>query len=174
VDSGVNSVLTGLVGDSAASTTPQATTTSSSTGTNGQSTLSNTTKGSDSDPAAVDAFLNATKQHESGGNYQARYSGPAQSDAAGAYQFLSTTWQGMGGSTASAADASPAEQDAIAKKMALQLFNQFHSWRLVAIAWYGGPGVAQQAASGTNPGSPEGQGGYLAYGDTIQRMMSGG
>jgi hypothetical protein len=57
--------------------------------------------------------------------------------------------------------------------MASALFNQFHSWRLVAIAWYGGPGVAQQVAAGQDPGSPQGQGGYLAYGNTIAGMMGG-
>ncbi len=55
----------------------------------------------------------------------------------------------------------------------MQLFNQFHSWRLVAIAWYGGPGIAQQVAQGKNVGSPSGQGSYTAYGDTIVNMMSG-
>lgn len=129
--------------------------------------------GRDNDPNAIGAFLAATRQHESGGNYHI-YNQSGQSNASGAYQFIGTTWRGMGGSTQNAADASPAEQDAIAAKMAKQLFDQFHSWRLVAIAWYGGPAIAQQVANGKDPGSPSGQGGYLAYGDTIQRMMSGG
>lgn len=129
---------------------------------------------SDTDPAAVNSFLAATRQHESGGNYQARYQG-SDSDAAGAYQFISTTWKGVGGSTASAADASPEEQDRVARNYAMSLFNQFHSWKLVAMAWFGGPGVAEQAAQGQDPGqAPGGQGSYSAYGDTIQRMMSGG
>jgi hypothetical protein len=129
--------------------------------------------GADNDPGALGAFLAATKQHESGGDYTAR-NNSGQSNAAGAYQFLGSTWKGAGGSTASAADASPQEQDAVASKMAMALFNEFHSWRLVAIAWYGGPGIAQQVAAGQDPGSPQGQGGYLAYGDTIANMMSGG
>jgi hypothetical protein len=137
------------------------------------STTGTNMSGSDSDPAAIEAFLNATKQHESGGDYTI-YNQSGQSNASGAYQFLGSTWKGMGGSTANAAEASPAEQDAIARKMAQQLFDKYHSWRLVAIAWYGGPGVADQVAAGQNPGSPEGQGPYLAYGDTIMRMMSGG
>lgn len=140
----------------------------------GAGTTTGTGSTGDSDPGAIDAFLNATKQHESTGNYQARYSGPVNSDAAGAYQFLSTTWKSAGGSTASAADASPAEQDSVARSYATQLFNQFHSWRLVAIAWYGGPGKAAEVAAGKDPGSPEGQGPYLAYADTIQKMMAGG
>lgn len=128
---------------------------------------------SDNDPGAVDAFLSAIRTHESGGDYTI-YNQSGMSNASGAYQFLGSTWKGLGGSTEAAAQASPAEQDAIARKYALDLFNQFHSWRLVAIAWYGGPGIAQQAAAGQNPGSPEGQGSYLAYGDTIERMMQGG
>jgi hypothetical protein len=128
---------------------------------------------SDGDPGAIDAFLNATKQHESGGDYKV-YNQSGQSNASGAYQFLGSTWRGEGGSTANAAEATPAEQDAIARKMALRLFNQFHSWKLVAIAWYGGPGIAAQVAAGKDPGSPSGQGSYTAYGDTIVRMMQGG
>ncbi len=127
----------------------------------------------DNDPGSVDAFLAATRQHESGGNYKI-YNTSGESNASGAYQFIGTTWRGMGGSTQNAADASPAEQDAIARKMAMQLFDQFRSWRLVAIAWYGGPAVAQQEARGSDPGAPARQGGYRAYGDTIVRMMSGG
>lgn len=124
----------------------------------------------DGDPGGIESFLAATRQHESGGNYKI-YNQSGQSNASGAYQFIGTTWRGMGGSTANAAEASPQEQDAIARKMATQLFNQFHSWRLVAIAWYGGPAVAQKVANGQNPGSPTGQGPYLAYGDTIKKMM---
>ncbi len=127
----------------------------------------------DGDPASVDAFLAATRQHESGGNYTIRNQS-GLSNAAGAYQFIGSTWRGLGGSTESAADASPEEQDRIARAYALQLFNQFHSWRLVAIAWYGGPGIAQQVANGQDPGAPDQQGGYLAYGDTIASMMGGG
>ncbi len=127
----------------------------------------------DGDESGVEAFLSATRQHESGGNYQIRNQS-GLSNAAGAYQFIGSTWRGLGGSTASAADASPAEQDRIARAYALQLFRQFHSWRLVAIAWYGGPGIAQQVAAGSDPGAPDQQGGYLAYGDTIAGMMARG
>jgi hypothetical protein len=127
----------------------------------------------DTDPGAIDSFLAATRQHESGGDYTIRNQS-GLSNASGAYQFIGTTWKSAGGSTASAADASPAEQDAVARKMALNLFEKYHSWRLVAIAWYGGPGVADQVAAGKDPGAPDQQGGYLAYGDTIARMMSGG
>lgn len=128
---------------------------------------------SDGDPNGVEAFLAATRTHESGGDYTI-YNQSGLSNASGAYQFLGSTWQGLGGSTANAAEASPAEQDAIARRYALSLFDRFHSWRLVAIAWYGGPGVAEQVARGVDPGSPDGQGGYLDYGDTIVRMMNGG
>lgn len=143
---------------------------------NGRSTPTTTstgqTTGADTDPAAIDAFLNATKQHESGGDYTIRNQS-GLSNASGAYQFIGTTWGGYGGYS-SAAEAPPAVQDAKAREMATELFNQFHSWRLVAIAWYGGPGVAAQVANGQDPGSPSGQGSYLAYGNTIQSMMGGG
>lgn len=127
----------------------------------------------DTDPGAVESFLAATRQHESGGDYGI-YNQSGLSNASGAYQFIGTTWRGLGGSTQNAAEASPEEQDAIARRYAQQLFEQFGSWRLVAIAWYGGPGIAQQVANGQNPGAPDQQGSYLAYGDTIQRLMSGG
>lgn len=138
----------------------------------GASTVSGATTGADSDPNAVDAFLNAIKQHESNGDYTAR-NGSGKSNAAGAYQFIGTTWRGLGGSTDSAADASPAEQDAIARAYAIQLFNQYHSWRLAAIAWYQ-PSAADAVARGEDPGAPEGQGRFIDYGDEIMRMMSGG
>lgn len=131
------------------------------------------TTGDLTDPSGVDAFLSATRAHESGGDYTI-YNQSGQSNASGAYQFLGSTWKGLGGSTDAAAQASPQEQDAIARKWALQLFDQFHDWRLVAIAWYGGPGVAAQVAKGVDPGSPEGQGPYIAYGNTIASMMRGG
>jgi hypothetical protein len=138
-------------------------------------TTSTTTNGStsDTDESAVDSFLGAIRQHESGGNYQI-YNQSGLSNASGAYQFIGSTWKGLGGSTSSAAEASPAEQDRIARAYALKLFQQFGSWKLVAVAWYGGSGVAEQVTRGQDPGSPEGQGPYLAYGDTIQRMMQGG
>jgi hypothetical protein len=130
------------------------------------------TTGADNDPNAIDAFLGATRTHESGGNYQIRNQS-GLSDAAGAYQFLGSTWGGYGG-YATADQAPPAVQDAKAREMASALFDKYHSWRLVAIAWFGGPGIADVAARGQDPGAPSGQGSYLAYGDTIQRMMSGG
>ena len=126
----------------------------------------------DGDPKSIDSFLAATRQHESGGDYTV-YNQSGQSNASGAYQFLNSTWKGAGGSTEAAAQATPAEQDAVARRMALALFDEFHSWRLVAAAWYGGPGVAQQMASGQDAGSPQGQGSYKAYADTIARMMTG-
>lgn len=138
------------------------------------SRLSGQTTGADNDPNAVDAFLAATRNHESGGNYQIQYQGPVASDASGAYGFLGSTWRSMGGSTQQAYQASPEEQDAVARKMAMQLFEKYGSWRLVAIAWYGGPGIADQVAAGRDPGSPSGQPSYLSYGDYIANAMSGG
>ncbi len=137
------------------------------------STVSSGAHGSNTDPNAIEAFLAATRQHESGGDYTI-YNQSGLSNASGAYQFIGSTWRGAGGSTQNAAEASPEEQDRVARSMAQSLFDQFHDWRLVAIAWYGGPGVAEQVANGQDPGSPDQQGGYLAYGDTIVNMMAGG
>jgi hypothetical protein len=131
------------------------------------------TTGADNDPGAVDAFLNAIKTKESGGDYKI-YNTSGESNASGAYQFIGSTWKGLGGSTANAAEASPAEQDRIARAYAQQLFAQFKSWRLVALAWYGGPGVAEQAAKGQDPGAPARQGRYLDYADSIVAAMAGG
>jgi hypothetical protein len=127
----------------------------------------------DNDPAAVDNFLNAIKTKESGGDYKI-YNQSGLSNASGAYQFIGSTWKGLGGSTNAAAEASKEEQDRIARAYALQLFNQFHSWRLAAVAWYGGPGIAEKVAQGQDPGSPEGQGGYLDYAASIRKSMAGG
>ncbi|MDO4920008.1 transglycosylase family protein [Kocuria sp.] len=65
-------------------------------------------------PANAAPSLDAIKQCESGGNYQAVN---ASSGASGAYQFLTSTWQGMGSITAgyaTAADAPASVQDAAA------------------------------------------------------------
>lgn len=130
-----------------------------------------TTAASSAGPEGIDSFLAATRQHESGGNYTI-YNTSGLSDASGAYQYISSTWNNYGG-YANAADAPPAIQDQKARADAQALFDRYHDWRLVAIAWYGGPGIADQVARGEDPGSPEGQGPYLSYGDTIVRLMGG-
>lgn len=123
-------------------------------------------------PDGLDAFLAATRQHESGGNYQI-YNTSGLSDASGAYQYISTTWNSYGGYR-NAADAPPAVQDEKARADAMALFERYRDWRLVAIAWYGGPGVADQVAAGRDAGSPAGQGPYATYGDSIINLMRGG
>jgi hypothetical protein len=135
-------------------------------------TSSGSTSASDTDPAGVDAFLSAIRQHESGGDYTI-HNQSGLSNASGAYQYLGSTWNNYGG-YAEAAQAPPSVQDAKAKADALAYFAKYHSWKLAAIAWYGGPGIADMVARGQNPGSPQGQGSYLAYGNTIAQMMSGG
>ena len=122
-------------------------------------------------PEGIDAFLAATRQHESGGNYTI-YNQSGLSDASGAYQYISSTWNNYKGYR-NAADAPPEVQDEKARADATALFAKYGDWRLVAIAWYGGPGIADQVAKGINPGSPAGQGPYLAYGDKIVSMMGG-
>lgn len=155
VASGVNRLTSALTGTAAPSDNQPTSTTS------GKSTTAG--------PEGIDAFLAATKQHESGGNYKI-YNQSGLSDASGAYQFISTTWNNYGGYR-NAADAPPEVQDAKAREMAQELYDRYHDWRLVALAWYGGEGIADRVARGEDPGAPAGQGSYLAYGDTIVNLM---
>lgn len=120
-------------------------------------------------PGGIDEFLGAIREAESGGNYRI-YNQSGLSDASGAYQFISTTWGNYGGYR-NAADAPPEVQDEKAREMAAALYQRYGDWRLVAIAWYGGPGIADLVEQGIDPGSPKGQGRYLDYGEKIMRLM---
>ena len=88
----------------------------------------------------VDAFLAATRQHESGGNYQAT---KPNGGASGAYQYIQSTWSSEAKAAgyaqyagAPAANAPPSVQDAVARYNALQLYQQTNSWAGVAANWY--------------------------------------
>lgn len=111
--------------------------------------------------AAIDNFMAAIRQQESGGNYTI---GPNSAGASGAYQFTFGTWQdalalaGMAntvyyGKQAYLAPASV--QDAAARALMTQYYNQFgQSWFNVAEAWYGGPGAVGNPNIGGGPGFP--------------------
>ena len=83
-------------------------------------------------PANAAPSLDAIKQCESGGNYQAVN---ASSGASGAYQFLDTTWQGLSAAKGySKAKYAPASvQDAAA----LELYNQAGTspWAASSSCW---------------------------------------
>jgi hypothetical protein len=111
--------------------------------------------------AAVDTFMAAIRQQESGDNYTATN---ASSGDSGAYQFSVGTFDealtlaGLGNSTyygKPAKDAPPSVQDAAAKALMTQYYNQFgQSWFNVAEAWYGGPGAVGNPNEGGGPGYP--------------------
>ena len=101
-------------------------------------------------------FMAATRRQESGsfqGNYEAMgvpvYGVPGIPDgnrAIGAYQIMASNWLNWaaqaGISGASWTD--PTAQDHVARYMMTKYYEQFGSWELVSVAWYGGPGAAQR------------------------------
>lgn len=90
-------------------------------------------------PTGIDGFMNALRDVESSGNYQAVGVETDWGRASGAYQFLDSTWGGYEGYSR-AADAPPAVQDRRARELMQQYYNQYGSWDSVAAAWYSGPG----------------------------------
>ena len=103
------------------------------------------------------SFMSSLRFQESSGNYQAVGPPTKYGRATGAYQFLDSTWQSQAGQFASqypsAHLAPPAVQDQVAAAYMTNLFNKYHRWDLVAIAWHAGPGVADQVAAGGSLGS---------------------
>ena len=93
-------------------------------------------------PANAAPSLDAIKQCESGGNYQAVN---ASSGASGAYQFLDSTWAGMSQSAgyAHAADAPAAVQDAAAAElMARSGASQWECSSMISSGSYSAPAAA--------------------------------
>lgn len=99
---------------------------------------------------AIEAFMAAIKQKESGGNYNA--SNP--SGATGAYQILRSNWPSWAAAAGIGANApwTPANQDTVAKHRMTHYYDTFGSWEAVAAAWYGGAGAARRYQA--NPNDP--------------------
>lgn len=89
----------------------------------------------------IDKFMASIRKVESGGRYNARGPATKYGQATGAYQFLDSTWGGYGGFK-HAADAPPEVQDERARQLMSTYFKQLGDWKLVAVAWHAGPGVA--------------------------------
>jgi len=104
---------------------------------------------------AIETFMSAIRRLESGshaGNYAALGRVVGGQRALGAYQIMSNNWPGWAAEAGiSGADwHDPMAQNRVARYKMLQYYNRFGSWELVAIAWFAGPGAAQQAlANGT-------------------------
>ncbi|MBS6031375.1 MAG: transglycosylase family protein [Kocuria rhizophila] len=98
-------------------------------------------------PANAAPSLDAIKQCESGGNYQAVN---ASSGASGAYQFLDSTWAGMSQSAgyAHAADAPAAVQDAAAAElMARSGASQWECSSMISSGSYSAPAAAASVST---------------------------
>lgn len=89
----------------------------------------------------IDRFMAGLRQVESGNRY---HIGPNGSGASGAYQFIDGTWGNYKGYR-SAYLAPKAVQDARARQLISQYHGEYKRWDLVAVAWHGGPGAADQA-----------------------------
>lgn len=98
-------------------------------------------------PANAAPSLDAIKQCESGGDYQALN---ASSGASGAYQFLDSTWAGMSQSAgyAHAADAPAAVQDAAAAElMARSGASQWECSSMISSGSYSAPAAASSVST---------------------------
>lgn len=98
----------------------------------------------------LDQFMAAIRQLESGGNYEAigPYTGSTYGRARGAYQVMETIWPAWAKEAGiPGADwRNPDAQDRVARYKMRQYFERFGRWDLVAVAWFAGPGRAEQAA----------------------------
>lgn len=119
----------------------------------------------------VDRFLASLRKKESGGNYQIKGPSTRYGRASGAYQYLDSTWNGRHGYR-SAADAPPAIQDMEARKDVERLYQQFGDWKLVAIAWHAGAGVAARARRTGRAGTSDRLQGTDEYADEVVRGMA--
>jgi hypothetical protein len=96
----------------------------------------------------LEQFMAAIRSVESGGNYNAL--GPkhkTMGHARGAYQIMASNWEPWAreAGLAGADWRDPRAQDAVARHKFSQYYRQFGDWRLVAVAWFAGPGRAKKA-----------------------------
>jgi len=105
-------------------------------------------------PALIDIYLQALLMKESSGNYMAEHTPstikdfatgkPIRVQALGGYGILDINWNkwskeaGLEGADWK----DKAAQDAVAKYKVQEYFNRFGSWDLVSVAWFAGPGDA--------------------------------
>lgn len=94
----------------------------------------------------VDQFAQAIGGQESGGAADPYALKANSAGAEGKYQVVASNWPtwareaGLG----PAAAKTPANQERVAKFKMQQYYNQLGSWDAVAVAWYAGPGAAQE------------------------------
>jgi len=110
-------------------------------------------------PALIDIYLQALLMKESSGNYMADHTPstiedfatgkPIRVQALGGYGILDINWNkwskqaGLEGADWK----DKAAQDAVAKFKVQEYFNRFGSWDLVSVAWFAGPGDADDLKS---------------------------
>lgn len=121
----------------------------------------------------LQSFLNAIKQHESGGDYTA-YN--AKGGASGAYQFIQPTWTseakaaGYSEYANGPASAAPPEvQDAVAAHMAQGYYQEYGNWSDAAQAWYDPALVGKNVVPAPGAGNTET---VADYGQQIVDMMA--
>lgn len=101
------------------------------------------------DPKGLDAFMRALSSQESGDNPTAENE---RTGAHGTYQILPSNWPawsreaGLGANAARTAE----NQYQVARFKMAQYYRQFGSWEAVAVAWYAGPGAAQEYVKNPN------------------------
>lgn len=100
----------------------------------------------------VDVFMAAVRNEETGspaGNYRS-YRGPVREGrVVGAYGFATDFWDRLAGLAGlEGADwHDPKVQDKVARASFQALYDKYQDWRLVAIAWKGGAGLADAVAA---------------------------
>lgn len=121
----------------------------------------------------LDRFASSLRKMESGGNYKAVGPPTKYGTATGAYQFLDSTWNNYKGYRR-AADAPPEVQDERAHQLMSAYYKQFGDWKLVAIAWHAGPGVAVKAQRDGRAGTSDVNMSTDDYAAAVVSGMGGG
>jgi hypothetical protein len=96
----------------------------------------------------IESFMHSLGALESGNNYGATgpYTGPRYGRARGRFQIMEKiypAWAREAGVNPN--DFSSAAQDKVARHKMSQYYRRYGSWDLVAVAWFAGPGRADQA-----------------------------